>query len=118
MPQLIVLVLDDGNKVEDILQAWMAAGIAGVTLLDSSGLGHAFAQHAARSDLSFMPSLESLLRVREERSRTLFSVVPDGFDVDALLAATESILGSLEKPDTGILFTLPVTRVHGLHRRE
>jgi nitrogen regulatory protein P-II 1 len=118
MPQLIVLVLDDGNKVEDILQAWMAAGVLGVTLLDSSGLGHEFARHGARSDVSFIPSLESLLRVREERSRTLFSVVPDGFDVDALLAATESILGSLENPDTGILFVLPVIRAHGLHRHE
>jgi hypothetical protein len=117
MPQLIVLVIDDGNKVQEVLQAWMAAGVSGVTLLDSAGLGHEASQHAARSDVSFMPSLESLLRVREERSRTLFSVVPDGFDVDALLAATEAILGSLEVPDTGILFTLPVTRAHGLHRK-
>jgi hypothetical protein len=116
MPQLIVLVIDDGNKVQEVLQAWMAAGVSGVTLLDSAGLGHEFAEHGARSDVSFMPSLESLLRVREERSRTLFSVVPDEFDVDGLLRATEALLGSLEAPDTGILFTLPVARAHGLHR--
>jgi hypothetical protein len=117
MPELIVLVLDDASKVGDVLNAWLEAGISGVTLLDSAGLGHEFAQHGARSDIPFLPSLESLLRVREERSRTLFSIVPDGFDVDALMAATEVITGSLDKPDTGILFTIPVSRAKGLHRR-
>lgn len=117
MPEVIVLVLDDGNKVSEVLNAWLTAGVSGVTLLDSAGLGHEFAKHGMRSDLSFMPSLESLLRVREERSRTIFSIVPDGFDVDALIAATEAITGSLDKPDTGILFTIPVTRARGLHRR-
>jgi hypothetical protein len=117
MPELIVLVLDDANKVTEVVNAWLEAGVPGVTLLDSAGLGHEFAQHGVRSDVSFMPSLESLLRVREEHSRTLFSVVLDGFNVDALIAATEAITGELHSPDTGILFTLPVTRARGLHRR-
>jgi nitrogen regulatory protein P-II 1 len=117
MPELIILVLDDANKVDDVLNAWLLAGVAGITLLDSSGLGHEFAQHTARSDVSFMPSLESLLRPREERSRTLFSVIPDDFDVDALIARTEDITGKFDDPNTGILFTVPVSRVRGLHRQ-
>ncbi len=118
MPELLVLVLDDASKIDDILNAWLAVGVSGVTLLDSAGLGHELAQHAMRSDVPFIPSLESLLRVREEPSRTLFSVIPDGFDVEALIKATEAITGVLDEPNTGILFTLPVTRVWGLHRRE
>lgn len=117
MPELIVFVLDDASKVGEVLNAWLDVGISGVTLVDSAGLGHEFAQHGARSDVPLFPSLESLLRVREERSRTLFSVVPDGFDVEALLTATEAIIGSLDNPNTGILFTVPVTRAKGLHRR-
>jgi hypothetical protein len=117
MPELVVLVLDDASKVGEVLNAWLEAGVSGVTLLDSAGLGHEFAQHGARSDVPLIPSLESLLRVREERSRTLLSVLPDGFDVDALIAATEAVTGALELPNTGILFTLPVSRAKGLHRR-
>jgi hypothetical protein len=116
MPELVVLVVDDGAKVEDILNAWVALGIPGVTLLDSAGLGHEMT-HSVREDLPLLPSLASLLRQREEHSRTLFTVVPDGFDVEALIAATEAITGPLHEPDTGILFTLPVTRTRGLHRR-
>ena len=117
MPELIVLVLDDASRVDEVINAWLKAGVSGLTLLDSAGLGHEFAKHGARGDLPLMPTLESLLSLREEHSRTLFSVVPDGFDVDALLAATEALTGALDQPDTGILFTLPVTRAKGLHRR-
>jgi nitrogen regulatory protein PII len=117
MPELIVLVLDDANKVEEVLNAWLTAGIPGVTLLDSAGLGHEFSKYGARNDLPLIPSLSSFLRAREELSRTLFSVVPDGFDVDALISATEAITGPLNDPDTGILFVVPVSRARGLHPR-
>lgn len=117
MPELVVLVLDDAGKVDEVLSAWLAAGVPGATLLDSAGLGRQLGAQVLRDDLPLMPSLSSLLRTREETNRTLFAVVPDGFDLDALVAATEAITGPLAEPDTGILFTLPVTRAWGLHRR-
>lgn len=115
MPELIVLVLNEAEKVDDILNVWLAAGVSGVTLLDSAGLAHDTFRRT-REDLPFISSLESMLRQREEHSRTLFTVVPDGFDVDALITATEKITGSLDEPDTGILFTMPVTRTRGVGR--
>lgn len=117
MPELIVLVLNDPDKIEDVLAAWLAVGIAGVTILDSSGLSQQVSQHRLRDDLPLFPSLKDLLRSREESHRTLCAVVPDGFDVEGLAAATEKITGALTEPDTGILFTLPVTRAWGLHRK-
>ncbi len=117
MPELIVMVLDDREKADEVLNAWLAAGVPGVTILDSYGLGHHIAKRGARDDLPLFPSLESLLRTREEPHRTLFAVVPDGFDVEALVAATEKITRPLNEPDTGILFVVPVTQAWGLHRR-
>lgn len=117
MAELIVLVLADADTVTDILNAWLGVGVPGVTLLDSTGLGHAFAAEGARDDLPLIPSLASLLRPREAPHRLLFSVVPDGFDTDALIAATEKITGSLDAPDTGILFVVPVSKTRGIHPR-
>lgn len=117
MPQLILLVLDDPGKVPDVLNAWLAVGVPGVTLLDSAGLGHEFGKHGPRDDFPLIPSLESLLRGREEQHRTLFAAVPDDLDINALIAATEAITGPLDDPDTGILMVLPITRARGLHRR-
>lgn len=117
MAELIVLVLDDPDKTEDVLAAWVAVGVSGVTILDSAGLRHKLGRRGLRDDLPLFPSLEDLLRSREEPHRTLFAVVPDGFDRDALVAATEEITGALDEPDTGILFVIPVIHAWGLNRR-
>ena len=117
MPKLITLVMDDACKLDDLVQAWLAAGVAGLTMIDSAGLGYFIGQRGMRDDLPMIPSLDSLLRSREESNRTLFTVVPDDFNVEALVAATEKITGDLNTPDTGILFVLPVLQAWGLHRR-
>ena len=118
MAELVVLVLDDPGKIEAVLNVWLSLGISGATILDSSGLNYQLSNHNLRDDVPLFPSLSNLLRGREEQHRTLFVVVPDGFDILALVAETEKIVGSLEAPDTGILFTMPVSRVWGLNRRQ
>lgn len=118
MAQLVMLVLDDPDKTDEIIDAWIAAGVSGVTILPSSGLRHRLARRGGRDDLPLMPTLSSLLRGREEPQRTLFAIVQDNFNVEALVAATEKITGELDDPHTGILFVVPVTQVWGLNRRE
>jgi hypothetical protein len=113
-----VLVLNDPGKIADMLAAWLAVGVSGVTIVDSRGLSHQVSRHNLRDDLPLFPSLDDLLRSREEAHRTLFAVVPDDFDVETLVAATEKITGTLDEPHTGILFTVPATRVWGLHRQQ
>lgn len=117
MAALVVLVLDDPDKTEEVLTAWLARGIPGATILESSGLSREMGRRGLRDDLPLFPSLGDLLRSREESHRTLFAVVPDGFDIDVLVAATEEITGIFDEPDTGILFVIPVMQVWGLNRR-
>jgi hypothetical protein len=74
MSYLVVLVVDDPDNCEDILEGWEAAGVTGVTILESSGLGH-LRRHGLREDLSIMPSLSDLLAMDEVHHRTLLSVV-------------------------------------------
>ncbi len=46
--------------------------------------------------------------------KTVFAVVREPAVVEALIASTKRVLGNLDEPGEGILFTLPVTRVIGL----
>ena len=39
MSYLVVLIVDDPDDCPSILDAWEAAGVSGVTILESSGLG-------------------------------------------------------------------------------
>src|SRR5574342_309385 len=110
MAELVVLVLDNPAQTGDVLDAWLAAGVSGVTILHSTGLTHHVGKRGVRDDLPLIPSLTDILRGREEPHRTLFAVVSDGFDVEALVNATEKITGPLDEPNTGILFVVPVRR--------
>jgi nitrogen regulatory protein PII len=109
---LIVFVLNDPNQCGNLLDAWEDAGIRGVTILESSGLGRV-RRAGMRDDLPLMPSLLNLLKLEETQHRTLFSVVKSQQQIDAVVDATESVVGDLETEDTGILFVLPVAQVYG-----
>lgn len=114
MPKLIVAVVTDMQVCHDLIHVWETAGVSGATILDSLGMRHLKQRQAQRDDLPLIPSLRTLLEQEEFNHRTVFSVVPDDFDVDDLIRRTEAIVGSFEKPHTGILFVMPVIAVHGL----
>jgi nitrogen regulatory protein PII len=108
----IVFVLNDPDLCSNILDAWEGAGIRGITFLESSGLGRV-RQAGLREDLPLIPSMNNLLKSAETHHRTLFAVVKDQNKVDAIVEATQSIVGDLELEGTGFLFVIPVSQVYG-----
>lgn len=114
MPQLVVVILPAAQACDAVVQAWAELGVTGVTILEGTGMLQTMRDHASRDDLPLMPSLRTVLESGEVQQRTLFTVVPDDFDLDALLARTEERVGDLESSDSGMLFVVPVTRVLGL----
>ena len=110
---LIVFVLNDIEQCSDVLDAWEVAGLRGITILESSGLGRA-RKAATRDDIPLMPSLSDLFKSTETRHRTLITVVEDQRIVDAVVEATQSVVGDLEQEDTGFLFVVPVSQVYGM----
>jgi len=116
MPQLLVLVVDNLAQCPAVLDAWEEAGVAGATILESSGLGRV--RGIIRDDLPLLPSLKDLVAGREMHHRTLFSVIEDEETLERAIQATERVLGDLSNPHTGFLFVVPVTRVLGLVKRK
>ena len=113
MPVLLVAIIDDLSKIWDVIDEWERLGVSGATIYDSSGLNKA---RQLRDDLPLFPSVRELLEGTETHHRTLWSVLEDGVDVEAIVRATEKIVGPLHSPHTGILFTVPVLKVWGLRR--
>jgi nitrogen regulatory protein PII len=114
---MILFVLDDYEKLNDLLDAWEEAGVLGVTILHSSGLGRV-RQAGLRDDLPLMPSLEDLFDHEEFFSRTIFSVVQGEETIDRVVKATEKVVGSLMEPNAGLMVVLPVAKIYGLRRHE
>jgi nitrogen regulatory protein P-II 1 len=116
MPKLIVAVLTNLQTCHDVIHLWEELGVPGATILDSIGMRHLKERHAHRDDLPLIPSLRSVLEQEEYNHRTLFSVVPDEFDVDNLIERTEKLVGDFEAEHTGLIFVTPVLQVRGLRR--
>jgi nitrogen regulatory protein PII len=113
MSFLVVLVVDDIDRVPEILHGWEKIGVPGVTVLESTGMGRI---HRAgfRDDLPLMPSFRDLVESVEIHHRTLFSVVADEALVDRMIAVAEKVIGDLEDANTGFLFVTPVLKAIGV----
>jgi hypothetical protein len=113
MPMLLMAVLDDPSQIWDVMDAWLALGIGDATIMDSTGLHRA---RRLRDDVPLFPSVHDLLESAEDHHRTLWSVVDDSLDLEAVVAATERITGPLDRPHTGLIVAVPVAKVWGLRR--
>lgn len=117
--QLVLFVLHDVDKLDSVLNAWEAAGVGGVTILPSTGLMRLRNQrNGLRDDIPLIPRLEDFISHGEYTNRTIFALVPTPEMADRIIAATESIVGDLDLPHTGILAVIPVGTVKGLFRRD
>lgn len=113
---MIMLILNDPDQCQDILNAWESAGAPGVTILPSTGLGRIRKKMGLNEDMPLMPSLADFFQQEENLHRTLITFARERPVVDAIIAATQTILGDLNQPHTGILAILPVLEAYGLDR--
>ena len=103
---MIFCVLDDPAKLIDILTAWENVGITGVTLLESTGM-HRVTRRTF--PMRFLPALYG----QEENHVTLLAIVEDEECIKGCLLATESIVGDLNGPNTGIFASWPLNMTKG-----
>jgi nitrogen regulatory protein PII len=116
---LMLFVLNDPDHLEDVLSAWERAGVSGITILPSTGLGRIRQKEGLRDDVPLIPSLEDFVHHTADISNTLFSVIESDELKQKVLAATEAVVGDLNKPGNGILIVLPLESVYGLvHYRQ
>lgn len=113
MSFMVVLIIDDPDDCSEILDSWEDAGVTGVTILESSGLGR-LRRAGARDDIPLMPSLRDLFQTSEVPHRTLLSVVNDQQTVDRMVKAAQRVIGDMDDPHTGFLFVVPVVQAYGL----
>ena len=115
---MVMFVLHDPSCLRDVLEAWDAAGVSGVTIFPSTGLRRLQTLDVLREDIPLIPSLEDLIQQEERLNRTLFTIVDGDEMVDKVINATQSVIGDLNNPNTGILSVLPVVKTYGLNRKE
>jgi len=115
---LVLMVLNDPDRLEELLIAWEENGVQGATVLFSTGLGRIRQMDAWRDDMPLIPSLRDFYETPENMNRTIFTVVDTEAQVDALVSATKTVVGDLDEQETGLLLVLPVSQAYGVNKRK
>ncbi|MCA1950306.1 MAG: hypothetical protein LDL24_07025 [Treponema sp.] len=109
--KLLVLILNDEAFLEEILEAYIEAGISRATILDSEGMGRFLTY-----EVPLFADFKDFIKGNKPYNKTILSLIEDEAVLDHLVPLIEKTVGSLEQPGTGIMFTVPVDWVHGISK--
>ena len=107
--ELLIAVINDVDRIDEVLAGFLEIGITGATVLDSEGMGRVLSH-----DIPIFAGLQTLISRSRPQNRTLFSVINEPEKVDQAIALLQDVCGRFDDPATGIAFTIPVHRVVGL----
>lgn len=107
--KLLILVLNKVDKLDKLLKEFASQHVTGATIVNSRGLARELMN---KDELNIIGSFRQLLDVNRKESKTIFMVVKEE-KVEQVVAIIENIVGSLDQPDTGILFTTPIDFIRG-----
>lgn len=108
---MVMLVLDDALQLDAVLEAWRAAGVSGVTLMETTGAYRRTQQPqriAARYAIGLTPDDSAAYNY------TLWIIVPDLEMAQRCLSEVEAVVGDLDGPNTGVLAAWPLALVKGV----
>ncbi|MCI5938677.1 MAG: hypothetical protein SOU07_07545 [Bacilli bacterium] len=108
--KILFFVLNKVEKLNPLLNEFAKQDVKGATILSSHGMAHSLIE--SDDDHAFV-SLRNYLDPKRKESKTIVMVIEDN-EVEKIVNIIESIVGNLNKPDTGIVFTTPIDYVRGL----
>jgi nitrogen regulatory protein PII len=106
--QLLIAVINDPDRVDDVLSGFLELGITGATVISSEGMGRVLTH-----DIPIFAGLQTLIAGSRPQNRTILSAVQDD-RIEPALSLLQDVCGDLANPATGIAFTVPLDRVVGL----
>ena len=108
---MLMFILDNPDHLEEVLDAWEAVGVSGVTIIESTGM----ARHRAKlAGTPFMAGMNRLMHSDQEGHYTLMTIVKGEEVVRACIQAAEGVVGNLKDSESGVMAAWPLTLVKGV----
>jgi nitrogen regulatory protein PII len=107
--KLLVFVLNNEEYLEEVLEAYIEAGVTGSTILDSEGMGRFLTY-----EVPLFAGFKEFMKGNKPYNKTIISVIRNDRTVEKVKRLLDDIVGGLENPGTGIMFTVPVDWASGL----
>lgn len=107
--KLLILVLNKVEKLDRLLKEFASQHISGATIINTTGMAQKLMHN---DDLNIIGSFRHLIDPKRGENKTIFMVIKEE-KLPQIIEVIESIVGSLDEPDTGILFTTPIDFIRG-----
>jgi len=111
--KLLVFVLNDEELLEEVMEAYVEAGITGSTILDSEGMGRFLSY-----EVPLFSKFKDFMKGNKPYNKTIFSVVYSEEVINKAKELVDEIVGGLENTGAGIMFSIPVDWAVGLIEEE
>jgi nitrogen regulatory protein PII len=111
--KLVLFVLNKEELLDEVLAAYVEAGVPGATILDSEGMGRVLTY-----EVPLFAGFREFMKGNKPYNKTILSVVKDEKAVERLVPILDEVVGGFDKPGTGVMFMLPVEWGHGFVRLE
>jgi len=109
--QLLILILKKVELIDEIIKQLAESGVKGGTIIEGSGMAKALIN---MEDLPIFGMLRHLLVDEEKVVCKLMMFVLKDEQVMTTRGTIKMVIGDLNIPNTGIMFSIPLTFVEGL----
>lgn len=109
--ELLVTILEGNENIEEIMLEFSELGIKGSTIIDSLGMANILSEC---EEFNLFSSLKLLMNDGRAEKKTILTVLKSDM-VDVAIEAIKKVVKDIESPGGGIIFTVPVGRVVGIH---
>lgn len=110
---VLFIVLNQSELIDEILDSFIEIGVKGATIFDSQGMGSIMSRSAKSQD-PFYGVISGFLANTRPFNKTIFTVIEDQEVLENAIKAVQAIVGDMNKPGAGLMFTVPVGRAFGL----
>ncbi len=110
--KLLVFILNKTEKLDRLLKTLAHEHITGATVINSSGMASQLSQTSDESLNSIFGSLRMLLKDNQKENKTIMMVVKEE-KIPEIERIINEVVGNINEPNTGILFTVPIDFIRG-----
>ncbi len=111
--QLVVLIMRETEKLDELLLELSDAGIGGATVVDCEGMAERLLRMKRSEDIPLFGLLSSMLEDETSSGKMILMVLSDD-KTEQVRCIVRSRIGGMDKPNSGIMFGLPLTFAEGI----
>lgn len=109
--QLLILILKKVEIMDELIKELATAGVKGATILEGTGMAEALMN---MEDVPIFGMLRRVLSNEEKEPSKVMMVALKDTMVKTTCDVVHNVMGDLNEPNKGILFTIPISYIEGI----